>query len=62
MSWRIRVTDELMELTLRVNRLTDFLHLVRDVPEPEQSRLKRQLGVMIEYQMILRERIEAGFR
>ncbi len=57
-----RVVDEAKELFIKIEALTTFFvdNLVFEtLPPDEQSRLRRQLIVMIDYHNILEERINA---
>lgn len=55
-----RVVHEKVELDEKIEKLASFIALALPVvPFEEHERLKRQLSVMIEYSMILGERIIA---
>lgn len=56
-----RVVDEKTALDARLAALRTFLggDIFNNLPNPEQSRLTRQAGVMQEYSDILAERIAA---
>lgn len=56
-----RVIDEKESLDDKIHKLSVFLGSASEmppIPDDEQGRLKRQLGVMREYSTILGERIE----
>jgi len=54
-----RVVDEKQELDTKLDKLTVFLKgdLFESLPDDEQDRLAKQLGIMSEYSNILAERI-----
>lgn len=54
-----RVVDEKQELDTKRDKLTVFLKgdLFESLPDNEQDRLAKQLGIMAEYSNILAERI-----
>ena len=55
-----RVVDEAKELMIKIEALTNFIinnSIFHSLSENEQSRLRRQLIVMIDYHDILEERI-----
>ncbi len=55
-----RVVDELEELTHKREKLEAFIEvnpIFGKLPTDERSRLRMQLGIMIEYEYILRQRI-----
>ncbi len=55
-----RVVEEAKELMIKIEALANFTinnNIFRSLSENEQSRLRRQLIVMIDYHNILEERI-----
>ncbi len=56
--YKVRVIDEVTELSLKISKLDSFLKGdVSSVKEDEQLRLKKQLLAMQSYQAVLLERI-----
>lgn len=62
-----RVVDELKELTAKREKLALFIggnDVFGKLPTDEQSRLRRQFDLMVQYEGVLQERIDhfpAGF-
>ena len=56
-----RVVDEKAELDGRREKLRTFLmgEMVKTLPPDEHERLSRQYSIMVQYSVVLRERIEA---
>jgi len=55
-----RVVAELKELTVKREKLAHFLgaDVFRALPTDEQSRLRRQFDIMVQYEGVLQERID----